>query len=255
MQNHLGFGFPILRYKSQSQKIRVVSEKWVFQNIYCPSCGSNLEKYPNNMPVADYFCSNCSEDYELKSKSNRIGAKVVDGAYGTMMERLKNYQNPSLFLLSYSLPGYFVLNYLVIPKYFFISDIIEKRKPLSATARRAGWVGCNIVLSNIPETGKIFYIKNGQELPKGQVLDSWKRVAFLKQEKAESKGWLIDVMGCLDKLGKREFSLDEAYACEGALKVKHPCNRHVKDKIRQQLQVLRDRGYLSFVGRGKYKIG
>jgi type II restriction enzyme len=32
-----------------------------------------------------------------------------------------------------------VNNFFVIPKYFFIPEIIEKRKPLSETAKRAGW--------------------------------------------------------------------------------------------------------------------
>ncbi|MCK5416035.1 hypothetical protein KAI92_01250 [Candidatus Parcubacteria bacterium] len=35
---------------------------------------------------------------------------------------------------------------------------------------------------------------------------------------------------------------------------KHPDNNHVKDKIRQQLQLLQDKGYLSFVSRGRYKL-
>ena len=34
----------------------------------------------------------------------------------------------------------------------------------------------------------------------------------------------------------------------------HPENNHVKPKIRQQLQVLRDAGVLEFVSRGKYRV-
>ena len=34
----------------------------------------------------------------------------------------------------------------------------------------------------------------------------------------------------------------------------HPENKHIKDKIRQQLQFLRDRGYLKFINKGKYKL-
>jgi type II restriction enzyme len=34
----------------------------------------------------------------------------------------------------------------------------------------------------------------------------------------------------------------------------HPANRHVRAKIRQQLQVLRDAGLLDFVGRGEYRM-
>jgi type II restriction enzyme len=33
----------------------------------------------------------------------------------------------------------------------------------------------------------------------------------------------------------------------------HPDNRHVPDKIRQQLQVLRDLGFVEFLGGGRYR--
>jgi type II restriction enzyme len=33
----------------------------------------------------------------------------------------------------------------------------------------------------------------------------------------------------------------------------HPENRHVRDKLRQQLQVLRDLGLIEFLGRGRYR--
>ena len=53
-------------YKSPSQKTRVLTESWTNNNIYCPSCGSCLDKYQNNKPVADFYCDNCKEEYELK---------------------------------------------------------------------------------------------------------------------------------------------------------------------------------------------
>ena len=61
-------------------------------------------------------------------------------------------------------------------------------------------------------------------------------------------------MNCIDKIDKREFSLNDVYAFEKLLEQKHPNNMHIKDKIRQQLQFLRDKGYLDFVARGKYRL-
>ena len=69
-----------------------------------------------------------------------------------------------------------------------------------------------------------------------------------------AKGWVLDIMTCIDKIGKREFFLDEVYKFENELKLLHPENRHIKDKIRQQLQILRDKGYLDFVSRGFYRL-
>ena len=242
-------------YESPSQKIRVLTEDWTNNNIYCPSCGSPINKYQNNQPVADFHCTTCPEQYELKSKKDAIGLKILDGAYKTMLERLRSSRNPNFFFLSYGLGASEVSNFLVIPKHFFIPEIIERRKPLAPDARRAGWVGCNILLQKIPQTGKIFLIKDKKVRPKKAVLEVWRKTLFLREEKqVKTKGWILDIMNCIDSLGKKTFSLNEIYCFERDLHLKHPENNHIKDKIRQQLQFLRDKGYLEFRGKGRYRI-
>jgi len=245
-----------IRYKNQSQKARVLTEQWVAESVFCPNCGrSDIDKYPNNQPVADFYCSKCREDYELKSMRNNVGKKILDGAYHTMIERLQSSNNPNFFLLNYDLKNLEVLNFFVIPKHFFVPRIIEKRKPLSVTARRAGWVGCNILLQSIPQTGKIFFVKNHIVEPKDKVLTEWQKTLFLREEKEiNAKGWLLDVMVCIEKLGRKNFSLNDVYAFEDELSKKHPENHHIRDKIRQQLQFLRDKGYLNFIGQGVYSL-
>ena len=57
------------QYNSKSQKIRVLTEDWVKRNQYCPICGNDiLNNYDANKPVADFYCSDCQSDFELKSK-------------------------------------------------------------------------------------------------------------------------------------------------------------------------------------------
>ncbi|MBD3311110.1 MAG: restriction endonuclease [Candidatus Magasanikbacteria bacterium] len=242
-------------YTSNSQKIRILTEDWVDSQIFCPSCGTNIENYENNRPVADFYCPKCSEEYELKSKKDGMAKKIVDGAYSKMIERLQSSSNPNFFFLNYNPVKFEVYNFLVIPKHFFVPSIIEKRKPLSSTARRAGWVGCNILLQNIPQSGKIFYIKNGEVENKDKILKNWQKTLFLRDtKKTELKGWILDVMNCIDSLGKQDFTLEEMYNFVSLLSKKHPDNRHIKDKIRQQLQFLRDKGYLEFLDRGKYRL-
>lgn len=243
-------------YTSQPQKIRVLTEAWVDKVVFCPNCGNiPMDKYPNNQPVADFFCSNCKEDFELKSKRDKVGSKIVNGAYRTMIERLQSSSNPNFFFLNYDLKTFEVLNFLVIPKQFFVPDIIEKRKPLSHTAKRSGWTGCNILLNHIPQIGKIFFVRERKIESKRQVLSNWKKTLFLRNEtKLDAKGWLLDTMLCVDKIGRKEFSLDEMYTFENELRKKHPNNRHIKDKLRQQLQILRDKGYIDFAGRGNYRL-
>jgi type II restriction enzyme len=242
-------------YSSSSQRIRVMTEYWVNNSVFCPNCGTNLSIFKNNNPVADFYCKKCSEEYELKSKYGIMGKKVVDGAYSKMIERLLSENNPNFFFLTYDKTTLEIRNFLTIPKYFFVPDIIERRKELSITARRAGWIGCNIVMSNIPEFGKIFYVQNGVIKSKDEVLDKWNKTEFVKgTHNIEAKGWLLDVLLCVERIKKKEFSLDEVYAFEPYLKAKHPLNNNIQAKIRQQLQFLRDKNIIEFVSRGHYRL-
>ena len=43
------------------------------------------------------------------------------------------------------------------------------------------------------------------------------------------------------------------YEFENRLSIQFPQNNHIKDKIRQQLQILRDQNMIEFIGRGLYK--
>ncbi len=239
-------------YKSPSQIIRVLSEDWVAKQSYCPNCSSQpLTEFANNEPVADFHCTNCREQFELKSKKAKLGNIINDGAYDTMIERINSEDNPSFFFLTYS-AKLTVNNFLIIPKQFFKPDIIIKRKPLSKTAKRAGWVGCNIDLRQVPESGKVFLVKNEKVISRDKVTQQFKQTLFLRQQSIDSRGWTLDVWQCIDKLDNK-FSLKQVYAFADELQLKHPDNNHIPDKIRQQLQVLRDKGIIEFLGRGYYQ--
>lgn len=251
----LGFEEPQTQYSSGSQSARAWTEQWVRTWAYCPNCGaSKINPFPNNSPVADFQCTECEEEYELKSQKSQFGHKVLDGAFKTKCERLAADNNPNLLLMNYDLKLLSVTNFLVVPKHFFVRKIIEERKPLAPTARRAGWVGSNILLSQIPQSGKIYIVRNGQIAAKDSVLTQWSRTLFLRDQGQEARGWLVDVMKCIEDLEKNEFQIEDIYAFEDRLSRLYPGNRNVKPKIRQQLQFLRDRGYLDFVSRGYYRL-
>lgn len=242
------------KYHNNSQKVRVLTETWVSENMFCPICGEqHIYKFENNKPVADFYCDKCKEIYELKSKSGNISNTINDGAYSTMIDRITSNANPDFFFLTYNLFNSNVENFMIIPKYFFTPNIIIKRKPLSNTARRSGWVGCNINLSLIPNDGKIFIVKQGQEIPKDIVVKNVQKNEFLREQELSSRGWLLDIMHCVDKIQSEYFELSDMYQYETILKKLHPKNNNIQAKIRQQLQILRDNNYIEFLGSGKYK--
>jgi type II restriction enzyme len=108
-------------YRSNSQKIRVLTENWVAGNLYCPICGKpRVEKYENNHPTGDFFCKNCESDFELKSKeskSGKLAKTITDGNYDTMISRITSSQNPNFFFMTYN--NYKVSNFILIPNHFF----------------------------------------------------------------------------------------------------------------------------------------
>lgn len=69
----------------------------------------------------------------------------------------------------------------------------------------------------------------------------------------ETRGWMQDVKDCVDRIHAEEFSLQDVYEFTDELAQKHPNNQHVQDKIRQELQVLRDHGIIEFLGDGMYR--
>ncbi|NCD10988.1 MAG: restriction endonuclease [Epsilonproteobacteria bacterium] len=244
----------IQNYTNASQIARILTENWVEKNIFCPNCGTTIQSYENNRPVADFYCLTCKEQFELKSKKGSLGKKVTDGAYDSMITRLKSSENPNFFFLTYALKTFQIHNFVVMPKHFFTPEIIEKRKPLSPNAKRAGWVGCNILLHALPESGKIFYIQNQTIQSKDAILEKWAKTLFLKESYGEQKGWILDIITCIEKLNKKQFTRQELLTFIPYLQTKYPKNNNIEFKISQQLQVLRDKGFLKFTARGNYEL-
>lgn len=159
---------------------------------------------------------------------------------------------PISFFLSYRKADYSVQQLMLVPKHFITTDMIIRRKPLPETARRAGWVGCTINIGNLPESGKILLVNQAQIIEPEQVHKQWVTNLFLRKQKTERKGWLLAIMKCVERLPEK-FDLKQMYEFEKQLAIQFPGNKHIKDKIRQQLQILRDQNLIEFFARGQYR--
>lgn len=243
-------------YHSNSQLARVITESWVEREMYCPSCDSDiLKRLPHGTKVFDFQCDNCEERFQVKSSSRPVGNRIVDSEYNTMIEAVYENRSPSFMFLHYSCATWEVRDLLLIPRHLISPSAIERRNPLREKARRAGWVGCNIVLANIPQTGRIYAIKDSTIFSPEAIREKWNSLRFVEKIEPKQRGWLVDVLRCILSLGQKEFTLQQIYAqFEDELSRLHPENKHVRPKIRQQLQVLRDRGRIRFIGSGRYKI-
>ena len=221
-------------------------------NGYCPACASSkLERMTTNTPAVDFKCPSCDEVFQLKSAKSPFGNKVVDGAYSSMLQAINSDSVPNLLLMQYKLEEG-VIGLEAIPAPFLVPSTIERRNPLGPNARRAGWIGCNILLGQIPAFGRIAIIKNAAWLPRNAVVEAFGVSRGLRSQTLGSRTWLLAVARVIEELPSR-FDLAMVYSFEDRLQAMFPSNRHVRAKIRQQLQVLRNLGRIKFEGSGVYR--
>ena len=149
---------------------------------------------------------------------------------------------------------YEVTDLVIIPRHFMALNAVKARNPLSKTARRAGWVGSKVLLKKLPPDARLYVIEDSEIISKSKVRKEWKKFEFMRRKRLETKGWLNDALTCVRELDKKEFTLMGMYGFEDRLQKLHPDNKYVKDKIKQKLQVLRDKEVVEFVRRGEYKV-
>ena len=241
-------------YSSRTQQVRLISEDWIARNAYCLKCDSDiLSPTRANTRSRDFVCEKCSHGYELKSKRGIFSNKVLDGAFGAMMRTIRDGNTPTFLLLEYS-ASWSIQGLTAIHHSLITETSIEARKPLAASARRAGWIGCNIVLPAIAIQGRISILSGGAMRPKSAPREAFARLEHLSRLSSKNRSWAATILNMLHRLPQRSFSLADVYRFESELQCLYPDNHHVKPKIRQQLQVLRDAGLLQFLAKGRYEI-
>jgi type II restriction enzyme len=178
----------------------------------------------------------------------------MDAGYDAMTKAIERGSTPNLLVLHYDRVRWEARNLILIPRFALSLSCIEKRRPLGPNARCSGWVGCNILLANIPLDARIPLIAAGAPQEPSRVRELYRRLRPLETQGHEARGWTLDVLRLVRGLGADRFSLADIYKQEGDLQRLHPHNRNVRPKIRQQLQRLRDFGLLEFLGDGTYRL-
>ena len=243
-----------MEYTSKSQIARIETERWAIQNLFCPLCGDELKDSSANTKVYDFICSKCNQEYQLKSLSKKIGKKLIGSEYYTFIKALENKSIPNFLIMEYAIDknGFSSKEVIFIPKVFITEEIIEKRKPLSESARRAGWTGYNLLFESIPSYGKLYLVKDSKVESKEQILEKSHKILNLYDLDSKKVRWKIEILKILDSVDSI-FTLQQIYEEEIELQKLFPYNNHIRDKIRQQLQFIRDDGVIVFHGNGKYE--
>jgi type II restriction enzyme len=243
------------KYKSSSQRARVATEAWAAEELFCPSCTSNsVDVLPTNTRAHDFRCPRCTVLFQLKSQSRKFGTRILDAEYHSALSAIREDRSMNLLALQYNKSLWRVVNLFLVPSFAISESMVVPRKPLRPTARRAGWTGCSFLLAAIAPDLRISYIREGEPIAPKFVREQFAALRPLKEIPVKERGWTLDVLNAIRSLKSPDFALADVYSFEHRLSALHPNNRHVRDKIRQQLQVLRDAGLLSFSSRGHYRL-
>jgi type II restriction enzyme len=109
-----------------------------------------LDRFSDNTPVADFQCFTCGRTYQLKGKNGRFGTRITGAAYRPIIEAIRTASMPEYVLVEFDTRFGTVVFVDAFPGRLIDEDRVIPRKPLSPTARRAGWQGCNIVVAGLP---------------------------------------------------------------------------------------------------------
>ena len=114
----------------------------------CPVCSEkSLIKYTANQKSKDIKCEKCNCQIQVKghksTKKKQKILKLTGAEYKTTCLSIKE-NNVHYLVVLYSVKGdkYTVDDVLFIDRLDINETCIIPRKPLSVTARRAGWQGC-----------------------------------------------------------------------------------------------------------------
>ncbi len=127
-------------------------EQYVANNVNCPSCkssGKSLKLLPTNFKCADLICDFCGYLAQVKSVTvsnlDELPNQILGAAWAPQKERMDSGIYFPLFIVAYKDKKNIAIYFL--PSDLQTSQMFLPRKPLSKSARRAGWQGFMIDLS------------------------------------------------------------------------------------------------------------
>ena len=231
---------------------RDVAEVWGEHNLYCPNCPSpRLTRKAQDS--SDFLCPECGLQFQLKGQKTRFGADIADGVYDLTLHAVKNNDAPCFFFVHYDMPSWTVIDVLLVPGFAIPPSAIMKRKTGG---------GCNITLSRISPDARIPIVSTIKASHSGdtecimisrmeEVRMKFKHLKPLADIPSKQRALALDVLNIIRRLKKTEFTSADFHPFEGELEKLHPDQTNLRDKIRKELLVLRDAGFLIQPHRGQ----
>ena len=158
---------------SRAQIARQVLETWAELNLFCFACDADaLTRLSANTPVADFACAKCAARYQLKGKNGRFGGIIAGAAYRPLVDAIRAGACPHHVLVEYDQRYSTVVFGTAIAGSLITEDRIIARKALAESARRAGWIGCSVVIEGLPSVALV----EPTSRDPSKVRDDWQRM-------------------------------------------------------------------------------
>ena len=142
----------LVHMATAKQELGDFGEKAVAANVKCPGCkrtDRTIRLLPTNFKCADLVCDFCGYLAQVKSMTAKnpeiIPRRVLGAAWKPQLERMEASIYFPLYIVLVESTRNFAIYFL--PRELQTREMFIPRKPLSSTAKRAGWQGYEIDLT------------------------------------------------------------------------------------------------------------
>lgn len=134
---------------TEKQKLGDWGETKVAKTLPCPSCKKDktTRLLPPNFKCADLICDFCGYLSQVKTSRQKdieaLPQKLLGAAWGPQHQRMQSGIYFPLYVVLASKSSALYSIFFLAPD-LQLPEMFEPRKPLSSTAKRAGWQGFHI---------------------------------------------------------------------------------------------------------------
>jgi type II restriction enzyme len=128
------------------QRLGDFGEEIVVARIACKYCDSKtpLIRLPKNFKCVDLKCSECAHFYQVKARTTayveKMPERILGAAWSAQLDFINSGSRASLIVVNATKDRRKVAIFWLAARYHTDAMYLP-RKPLSSTARRAGWQG------------------------------------------------------------------------------------------------------------------
>jgi hypothetical protein len=144
---------------TKKQQLGARGEKAVREHVPCPHCARirHLTPLQTNFPCADLICKFCGflaqvKTYNLKA-SDALPGRIPGAGWRVQHEQIMAGIYHGLYLVGIRDADLIRIDYVPAHILQACPDVYRPRKALSATAKRAGWVGFEYDIEALPAIG------------------------------------------------------------------------------------------------------